>query len=178
MPSFFTPSSKASAPSYEALSSDENTSYPSSGPTAEIPPPPPYTSYAAPPAPPQQQQPTQPFQYQYAPPSPPLQPTTLPRMTAYGAVTGPALESLISLRDDPGFVQCPHCGHHVETVTEHQNGSASVFSAVLLFLCGCHSGGCLIPFCLPMCQDVAHTCPACQMPIATFSRLSQHAILE
>ncbi|KAI7885150.1 hypothetical protein K492DRAFT_172486 [Lichtheimia hyalospora FSU 10163] len=171
MPSFFTPSSKASAPSYEAISSDDN-SYPS-GPAAEIPPPPPYTSYAAPSP---QIQP--PHQYQYAPPSPPLQPTTLQPVAAYGAVPGPTINNLISLRDEPGYVQCPHCGHHVETVTEHQNGSASVFSAVVLFLFGCHSGGCLIPFCLPMCQDVTHACPACQMPIATFSRLSQHAVLE
>lgn len=104
---------------------------------------------------------------------PALQPTT----PMYGAISEMrpdlAVVPLSSLKSDPEVVQCPSCGQQVETVTEHKSGSAVAFSILVLFILGCHSGGCLIPFCCPPLKDVHHTCPACSETIAVYSRLDQ-----
>ncbi|KAI9278292.1 LITAF-like zinc ribbon domain-containing protein [Phascolomyces articulosus] len=162
---------RASAPSLDDVN-DTHRQYP---PPAEQPPPP-YTSIAPSPSPPPpglgqpgllapQVQPQQPQQ---------------PPVSSYGAVMPPFqhnnYNAISSLRTEPGIVQCPECGHQVETVTDYKTGSAVVFSAVLLFVFGCH-GTCLIPFCCPFCKDVSHKCPACDTTIATFSRLSQNVVL-
>ena len=116
------------------------------------------------------------------PPSPPPPVTFLPpqqQPTSYGAVMptfNNNYNAISSLRTEPSIVTCPECGHQVETVTEHKTGSAVVFSAILLFVFGCH-GTCLIPFCVPCCKDISHKCPACDSTIATFSRLSQNVVL-
>ncbi|KAI8147124.1 LITAF-like zinc ribbon domain-containing protein [Fennellomyces sp. T-0311] len=131
----------------------------------EQPPPPPYNDVCPPPPP------------NYPPPPEP--PHTCPAPPSYGTVI-PTINhnytALASLRADPGVVQCPECGHQVETVTDYKNGSAVVFSALLLLVFGCH-GSCLIPFCCPLCKDVQHTCPVCHATIATYSRLSQNVML-
>lgn len=99
----------------------------------------------------------------------------------YGAVSAPRPDLMTvpvtSLKSDPEVVQCPLCGQHVETVTEHKSGSAVAFSVLALFILGCHSGGCLVPFCCPPLKDVHHTCPACNETIAVYSRLHQRVLL-
>ncbi|KAI9316441.1 LITAF-like zinc ribbon domain-containing protein [Dichotomocladium elegans] len=137
------------------------------GISQQPPPPPPY--YAPPEGPP----PPPPLQQQQQP-----SPHVFPAPPSYGTVAGTTVTNWTQLRDEPQTVLCPHCGQLVETMTDYQNGSATFFSAIFLFLFGCHSGGCLIPFCCPMCQDVVHTCPACHLPVATYSRLSQQAVYE
>ncbi|OQR70826.1 lipopolysaccharide-induced transcription factor regulating tumor necrosis factor alpha-like [Tropilaelaps mercedesae] len=45
-----------------------------------------------------------------------------------------------------------------------------LFSGALIAL-GCVWGCCLIPCCVPECQDIDHHCPACRAHLGTFKRL-------
>lgn len=145
-------------------------------------PPPPYN--ALPPGPPPEQQPYYPPPS--SPPPPPQQAQQaqplypqVPPVFSYGTVSAPSpsvLPGVQHLKGDSQVVMCPECHQAVETITYHHNGSAVVLSALALFVFGCHSGGCLIPFCCPLCKDVQHVCPNCDTTIATYSRLEQTAL--
>ncbi|KAF7726877.1 hypothetical protein EC973_008384 [Apophysomyces ossiformis] len=103
----------------------------------------------------------------------PLQPQqygTMPMPSPVPIVTPNVIE-ISNLRMEPRVVQCPQCGHFVETVTHYESGSATFLSALALYFLGCNSGCCLVPFCLPMCKDVQHTCPGCDSTLAVYRRL-------
>ncbi|ORY94607.1 LITAF-like zinc ribbon domain-domain-containing protein [Syncephalastrum racemosum] len=149
-------------------------------------PPPPYN--ALPPGPPPEPQvyyPSQPLSQALQPQPQPLQTQNdplypqVPPLFNYGTVSAPSpsvLPGVQHLKGDSQVVVCPECHQAVETITYHHNGSAVVLSALALFAFGCHSGGCLIPFCCPLCKDVQHVCPNCDTTIATYSRLEQTAL--
>jgi len=62
----------------------------------------------------------------------------------------------------PANTTCPHCGAQIITQTEATPGLKTwVICGVLAFV-GCIFGCCLIPFCIPDCQDVKHRCPNCK----------------
>lgn len=100
---------------------------------------------------------------------------------AYGSIPPPNLnvvqqqtvQPITSLRTKSDLVQCPHCQQYVYTVIDYESGLCTGLSVGGLFLAGCHSGGCLLPFLFPWTKDISHICPSCQQKIATFTRLER-----
>ncbi|CEP12627.1 hypothetical protein [Parasitella parasitica] len=143
----------------------------------------------------QQQHQQQPYSYpQYQPPPsnlPPVpqnqQPNGIrPPVMYYGSMAPPnvsnppqqvqsqhTIQPINSLRTTSELVQCPHCQQLVQTVLDYDSGLCTGLSVAGLFLAGCHSGGCLIPFIFPWTKDVTHHCPSCKEKIATFTRLER-----
>ncbi|KAG2199891.1 hypothetical protein INT46_009831 [Mucor plumbeus] len=142
----------------------------------------------------QQQQQQQSYPYpQYQPPSNPLPAQNQqlngvrPPVTYYGSMAPPnisnppqqqvqpqhTIQPLASLKTTSDLVQCPHCRQLVYTVLDYDSGLCTGLSVAGLFLAGCHSGGCLIPFVFPWTKDVTHHCPSCKEKIATFTRLER-----
>ncbi|XP_022661921.1 lipopolysaccharide-induced tumor necrosis factor-alpha factor-like [Varroa jacobsoni] len=71
----------------------------------------------------------------------------------------------------PQQVTCGKCGAHVMTATSARPGLLTyLFSGALIAL-GCVWGCCLIPYCIPECQDIEHHCPSCRAHLGTFKRL-------
>ncbi|XP_006822300.1 LITAF domain-containing protein-like [Saccoglossus kowalevskii] len=75
-------------------------------------------------------------------------------------------------RDIPVNVRCASCNTDIVTVVNH------TFGVLTWLVCGiiCLLGGwllclCLIPFCIPACKDVVHTCPNCHATIGKYDRL-------
>jgi lipopolysaccharide-induced tumor necrosis factor-alpha factor len=58
-------------------------------------------------------------------------------------------------------IQCPSCRQQVVTQVQYEAGTATWLIAFLICFFGGVIGCCLIPFCVPSCQDAVHTCPAC-----------------
>jgi lipopolysaccharide-induced tumor necrosis factor-alpha factor len=65
----------------------------------------------------------------------------------------------------PASVQCQGCHQSVVTVVQHESGAGTWLISLLICLFGGVFGCCLIPFCVPGCQDAVHVCPACQSVI-------------
>lgn len=68
----------------------------------------------------------------------------------------------------PQRFQCPYCHKNIVTRIGKRPGAAAWFSCLgiaLFFPFGC----CLIPFCIPECQDTDHYCPSCNNRIASVS---------
>uniref|UniRef100_T1JEW0 LITAF domain-containing protein n=1 Tax=Strigamia maritima TaxID=126957 RepID=T1JEW0_STRMM len=127
--------------------------------------PPPYPGSGAPmgaPMPPQQQQ-------GYAYPSGYGPPTGQPMRT--GAVTVVHTGPQMFFGANPINITCPNCGSHVVTSTTTNPGLLSWLICGMCVLFGCWLGCCLIPFCIPECQDVEHSCPNCKSLLGTNRRL-------
>jgi hypothetical protein len=141
------------------------------------------------PQPPQQYTSSPQIQYSQYPvlqPQPQLQPPPGPPTVFYGSIAPPntsipvapqqenqIVQPVGSLGTKSELVQCPHCQQFVYTVLDYDSGLCTGLSVGGLFLVGCHSGGCLIPFLFPWTKDVSHHCPACKEKIATFTRLER-----
>lgn len=115
-----------------------------------------------------------------------LQPQLRPPVMFYGSIAPPnvstpsvpgqenhTVQSVGSLRTKSELVQCPHCQQLVYTVLDYDSGLCTGLSVGGLFMAGCHSGGCLLPFLFPWTKDVSHHCPSCKEKIATFTRLER-----
>ncbi|CEI93461.1 hypothetical protein RMCBS344292_07694 [Rhizopus microsporus] len=124
----------------------------------------------------------------YSPPlmTMPLAQPVMPQAPYYGALQPPierppqlgvpsdmTIQSVDSLTTKPAVVECQHCRQLVLTVVDYDVGLLTGLSMVGLYMLGCHSGGCLIPYLFPWTKDVVHSCPACKEKIATFTRLER-----
>lgn len=119
-------------------------------------------------------------------PQPQLQPQPRPPVMYYGSMEPPnvsmppasqesqPVKSIESLKTKSELVQCPNCQHLVYTALNYDSGMCTGLSVGGLFLAGCHSGGCLIPFLFPWTKDVNHVCPSCKVLLATFTRLERN----
>jgi lipopolysaccharide-induced tumor necrosis factor-alpha factor len=65
------------------------------------------------------------------------------------------------LGHNPTPVQCPRCQQQVISVVQKEVGTGTWLIAGAICFFGGAFGCCLIPFCLPMCQDSVHSCPSC-----------------
>lgn len=72
----------------------------------------------------------------------------------------------------PMQVACPHCGAHVMSETTAIPGLLTWLLAGGLLMLGCWAGCCLIPCCIPECQDIEHRCPNCKQHLGTFRRFN------
>ncbi|CAO0796751.1 unnamed protein product [Mucor circinelloides] len=169
-------------------------SYSASSPSYTNMPQAPYPQYS--PNQQQQQQPSYPYpQYQASPAPHNQQPSgQRPPVMYYGSMAPPntthplppsqqqaqaqtqsqhTVQPITSLKTSSDLVQCPYCQQLVYTVLDYDSGLCTGLSVAGLFLAGCHSGGCLIPFIFPYTKDVTHHCPSCKEKIATFTRLER-----
>lgn len=69
------------------------------------------------------------------------------------------------LGHNPTSIQCPRCQQQVITTVQYETGTGTWLLALGIFIFGGAFGCCLIPFCIPACQDAIHTCPACRNTI-------------
>ncbi|XP_058894610.1 lITAF domain-containing protein [Kogia breviceps] len=60
---------------------------------------------------------------------------------------------------------CPYCGNHIVTVTTLVPGTLTWLLCKGIFMAGCFTGCCFIPFCVDSLRDVRHTCPVCQQEL-------------
>ncbi|KAG1147188.1 hypothetical protein G6F37_006042 [Rhizopus arrhizus] len=121
----------------------------------------------------------------YSPPpvTMPIPHPVMPQVPCYNALNSspsfvpanpfPVIAQLDSLKTESTVVQCPHCHHFVWTVIDHEVGLLTGLSMAGLYMVGCHSGGCLLPYLFPWTKDIVHTCPACKSKVATFKRLER-----
>ena len=66
-------------------------------------------------------------------------------------------------RDGPTICICPGCHSQITTSYQSEPGCMAWLCCVALLWA---SPLCLIPFCIPGCNDVTHTCPRCNIIIA------------
>ncbi|KAH9390557.1 hypothetical protein TYRP_010653 [Tyrophagus putrescentiae] len=71
----------------------------------------------------------------------------------------------------PMQVTCSNCNAAVMTETSASPGLLTWLLSGTLLLVGCWLGCCLIPCCIPECQDIDHRCPNCKIHIGTYRRL-------
>jgi lipopolysaccharide-induced tumor necrosis factor-alpha factor len=69
------------------------------------------------------------------------------------------------LGHNPSPIQCPSCRQQVVTIVRYEAGAITWVIALVICFLGGFIGCCLIPFCIPACQDAVHTCPACHTPL-------------
>ena len=61
----------------------------------------------------------------------------------------------------PVPTQCPRCCQQIVTIVDYESGTGTWLIALVIFFLGGFLGCCLIPFCVPSCQDAIHRCPSC-----------------
>ncbi|KAK7507193.1 hypothetical protein BaRGS_00001128 [Batillaria attramentaria] len=66
---------------------------------------------------------------------------------------------------------CPVCQAEIITSTRYETGSLAWIACLIICLCGCDLGCCLIPFFIDDCKDVVHSCPNCFAEVARWSRM-------
>ncbi|XP_043919245.1 lipopolysaccharide-induced tumor necrosis factor-alpha factor homolog isoform X1 [Protopterus annectens] len=71
-------------------------------------------------------------------------------------VTAPA-----ALGSGPTSMTCMTCRTTVVTKVSHKPGALAWMMCIILFILGLFVGCCLIPFCVPSCNDATHKCPNC-----------------
>lgn len=142
-------------PSYQASVHGFQPMPPGYPPAAGGPPPPGFTASGAPPGGP--------------PSAPPYYASWLPQGTAVPAATA-VVVNVSEWGPYPVQVTCPNCGSQVLTATSTRPGLLTWLLSGACFLFGCWPC-CLIPCCIPECQDVEHHCPSCKNHLCTFRRL-------
>ncbi|XP_006822659.1 lipopolysaccharide-induced tumor necrosis factor-alpha factor homolog [Saccoglossus kowalevskii] len=91
--------------------------------------------------------------------------------TAIGTQPGGGMMP-IAYRDHPVCQQCRSCGQNIVTKIEYQPGMITWVAAGITCMAGAWLGCCLIPFCIPACNDVNHHCPNCNMLLGKYDRLN------
>jgi lipopolysaccharide-induced tumor necrosis factor-alpha factor len=107
-------------------------------------------------------------------PMPPgFMPGVQPAATVYPAqpVTAAVIVNVQGFGPYPMQVTCTHCSAQVMTETVASPGLLTWLLSGTLFLVGCWLGCCLIPCCIPECQDIEHRCPNCKTHLGTYRRL-------
>ncbi|CAF0952340.1 unnamed protein product [Adineta steineri] len=79
--------------------------------------------------------------------------------------------SIIQLGEKPFSCTCNNCHSSIVTYVEHTPGFLPWFSCVILVMCGCCLGCCLIPFCIREIQNTQHYCPNCEAFIGEYHPL-------
>jgi len=97
-----------------------------------------------------------------------------PQVPGYGIPPPPRVDiHVVHARMGPHSQQvtCGRCGALVMTETCVRPGLLTYLLCSALILLSCVWGCCLIPCCIPECQDVDHRCPSCSAHLGTFKRL-------
>uniref|UniRef100_A0A915JLF6 LITAF domain-containing protein n=1 Tax=Romanomermis culicivorax TaxID=13658 RepID=A0A915JLF6_ROMCU len=102
--------------------------------------------------------PPPPFGGYVSPPPPLMAPTTV------------VITQMLRLGPHPSSIQCPHCSAHIVTGVNFVPGTLAWVLCIVLLLLGLWCGCCLIPFCMPECQDVEHRCPNCRQFLGVYRR--------
>lgn len=76
----------------------------------------------------------------------------------------------VELGPHPLPMQCPHCRVHIVSSTQTRAGLLAWLVCGILALIGCWPC-CILPFCVPKCQDVHHFCPNCNAFLGTYRRI-------
>ncbi|XP_015782500.1 lipopolysaccharide-induced tumor necrosis factor-alpha factor homolog [Tetranychus urticae] len=71
----------------------------------------------------------------------------------------------------PQHTICTNCRANVVTETLPAPGLLTWILSGSILLIGCWAGCCLIPCCIPECQDVEHRCPNCKTKLGLYKRL-------
>jgi len=66
----------------------------------------------------------------------------------------------------PQPTQCPSCRQQIISSVVYESNVITWLIAFLICFFGGIFGCCLIPFCVPACQDAVHSCPVCHAPLA------------
>ncbi|XP_066516876.1 LITAF domain-containing protein-like [Hoplias malabaricus] len=74
------------------------------------------------------------------------------------------------LGEDPGRTRCHYCQQEIVTVTKPIMGTLTWTIFGVLFAL-CIWPFCLIPFCVPACKDIEHSCPSCHNIISVHRRM-------
>ncbi|GAB6019223.1 hypothetical protein CHUAL_000832 [Chamberlinius hualienensis] len=82
-------------------------------------------------------------------------------MTQTGTLNLLAMSEIRLKTRTPMEITCPHCYMQVVTMLKPKRGIAAYLLFVLLILCGCILGCCLIPLYWTPCLDIKHYCPHC-----------------
>ncbi|XP_003739526.1 lipopolysaccharide-induced tumor necrosis factor-alpha factor homolog [Galendromus occidentalis] len=102
------------------------------------------------------------------------QPQAVPQPAAPGVTVPPRVDiHVIRARMGPHSQQvtCGRCGALIMTETHVRPGLLTYLLCSALILLSCFWGCCLIPCCIPECQDVDHRCPSCNAHLGTYKRL-------
>uniref|UniRef100_A0A914DBJ4 LITAF domain-containing protein n=1 Tax=Acrobeloides nanus TaxID=290746 RepID=A0A914DBJ4_9BILA len=132
-------------------------------PTAEIAPT--YNVFTISPQPPR---PSQPPQNQFQPPQNQFQPYQKPQP--------PVQQSIQTINSEqPVGMNCPYCQNYINTVVSRKAGTLTWIICIVCLVTGffllipwCL---CWIPFVIPACLDVEHTCPSCNRIVGRLNRM-------
>ncbi|XP_035990720.1 lipopolysaccharide-induced tumor necrosis factor-alpha factor homolog isoform X2 [Fundulus heteroclitus] len=102
-------------------------------------------------------------------PQPVIQQYPQPVVQQYPQPVTQQVAPQMRLTDAPGRMQCRYCQNTVVTSTEYKVGMCTwlIFGGLCIF--GIWPF-CLIPFCVPSCQDVQHSCPTCNHVLYVYKR--------